>query len=88
MQMRAGGHAGAAHIANDCALRHALAGVDAGKARHVAIERALAGTMIENDHVAVATLLSHKFHLGITGCLDGGAGAGGVIHALVHAEGA
>ena len=44
--------------------------------------------LLENDHVAVATLLSHKFHLGITGCLDGGAGAGGVIHALVHAEGA
>ena len=65
-----------------------LAGVDTGKARHVAIERALAAAMVEDDDIAVSAFLANELHLRITCRLDRRAGTGSVIHTLVHAEGA
>src|SRR5690606_18968464 len=86
VQVRAGGQAGGADIADHRALGHVLALADLAEARHVRVQRGVALAVVEDHHVAVATLLADELHPGVAGGHDRGAGAGGVVHALVHAH--
>ena len=88
VQVRPGGQAGGTDIADDLALADPLAGAVLAKARHVRIQRGVAATVIQDHRVAIAALHPGKLHPGIAGGHDRGAGAGGVVHALVHAHAA
>ena len=85
VQVRAGGHAGAADVADDRALRDALALADIAEARHVAVEGGVAAAVVQDHRAAVAAVPADQLHAGIAGRLDGRAGGRGVVHALVHA---
>src|SRR5690606_24765554 len=83
-----GRQAGGAHVADHLALAHALSLADVGKARHVRVQRGVALAVVEDDRVAIAALAAAELHPGVAGGHDRGAGACGVVNAVVHAHGA
>ncbi|MOA19849.1 hypothetical protein D3C78_1402560 [compost metagenome] len=84
VQVRAGGEAGHADVADDLPLLDAGAGADAlGEAAQVAVDGAVALAMLDDHGVAIATLAACLDDPAITGGLDRRAGRRGVIDALV-----
>ena len=88
MQVRAGGQAGGADVADHGALADLLALLQLAEARHVRVQGGVAAAVVQDHHVAVAALGADELHPGVAGGHDRGAGAGGVVHALVHAHAA
>src|SRR5690606_27505335 len=75
-------------VTDHLSLRHALAALEPGGARHVRVQRGVALAVVEHDRVAIAALPAGRHHARIAGGHDRGAAARGVVHALVHARGA
>lgn len=74
VQVRSGGQAGGADIADDLALLDRAAGLDAlGKALHVAVQRLVAVAVLDDHGIAVTTAAPGQFDAAVTGCLDRGA---------------
>lgn len=69
VQMRAGGHSRAAHIANHRALRHTLARWIPANTAHMPVQRGLTGAMIQNDHAVRAYVAVCGIHRPCTGGL-------------------
>ena len=88
VEVRPGGHTGAADVSNHRALRDALALANIAETRHVAVQRGVAAAVVQHHRAAIAALPPDRLHARIAGRLDGRAGAGGVVHALVHAHAA
>ena len=55
-------------------------------ARHVPVQRGVAAAVVEDHRAAVAALPADELHARIARGHDRRAGAGGVVHALVHAH--
>src|SRR5690606_28125024 len=85
VQVRAGGQAGAADVADHRALLEPRAGLVLAEARHVRIEGGVALAVVEHHGAAVAALPAHERHARVAGGHDRGAVSGAVVHALVGA---
>src|SRR5690606_28232494 len=62
VQVRAGGQAGRAHVADHLALGNAVAAPELGRARHVRVQRGVALAVVEHHGVAVAALPADRHH--------------------------
>ena len=82
MQMRAGGAAGAAHIADDFTGAHFAAG--RRKSAHVGIEGFHAVAVLQHHGVAVAAFPAFKHDFAIGRRFNRRAGGCGIVDAGVH----
>src|SRR5690606_26507849 len=85
VQVRAGGPAGTADIADHRALLEPGAGLVLAEARHVRIEGGVALAVVEHHGAAIAALPADERHARVAGGHDRGAVASAVVHALVGA---
>src|SRR5688572_29560540 len=87
MQVRRGGEARLADVADDLILHHAAADADAAAVhREMAVERAVGSAVLDHDGVAVATALAAEHNLAVAGGPDRRSGRCGVVDALMGAH--
>src|SRR5215469_12900967 len=85
MHMRAGGEAGGADKADDLALAHVAADIEAaGIGGHMAVRRLVAVVVADAHIFTVAALLADLFDVAVAGGKDRGAGRRGPIDAAVQ----
>src|SRR3546814_17205581 len=85
MQVRSGGQAGGADVANQLALTDRVAFFQAGgEPALMSVQRAVAAIVLQNDGVAVAILAAFELDDAVGGCVDGRAGGCCIVGASLE----
>src|SRR3546814_1037681 len=87
MQMRAGGKAGCANVANDLTLLYSGSITHTfGKTLHVRIQGAVALAVLDDHRVAIAALAPGKQYFAVTGAFDRRPVRGCIINPFVRSD--